>query len=98
MTPVEIFALIVALAAAIKIVVILINPKAWINVVKKVYTNNSLLMIVSLILAAVVLYYLLMEITIIQIFAVMLFLMLLMAMGMAIYKKEIISITPKLLK
>ena len=50
-----------------------------------------IILALSLILAAVVLYYLLQTLTIIQIFAVMLFLALLTAIGVAAYGNEIIG-------
>ena len=99
-TSVEILALIFLVAAAIKILVILISPKSWSDlVVKKVWKNSNLMMIVSLILAAAVLYLLLgAGITITEIFAVMLFLSLLAAVGVAIYAREVVSVAQRLLK
>jgi hypothetical protein len=52
--------------------------------------------IISFILAAVVLYYLLMELTIVQIFAVMLFTGLLMAVSVATFAKDFIPFAKKL--
>lgn len=98
MTPIEIMALIIAVFAAIKILVILINPKSWMNVVKTVYGNPILTTIISLVLAVVVLNYLLVELTIVQIFAVMLFLSLLMVIGIAAYSKDILQLASKLLE
>ena len=98
-TPVEWMALILIVISAIKIIVILVKPKAWNDsVVKKLWKNSGLAMIVSLILAAVALYYLLQELTIVQILATMLFLALLMAIGVSAYKKEIIGLADKMLK
>ena len=57
MTPVEIMALIVVVAAAIKIVVFLINPKSWAKVIDRVYGNSVLTMFLSLVLALVSLYF-----------------------------------------
>lgn len=99
MTPIEIIALIVAIVAAIKIIVVLIKPKAWLNsVVKPVYSKPTLTMLVSLILAVLVLYYLLMELNIIQIFAVMAFLALIMALSFAAYFREIVGLAEKMLR
>ena len=98
-TPVEWMALILIVISAIKIIVILVKPKAWNDsVVKKLWKNSGLAMIVSLILAAVALYYLLQELTIVQILATMLFLALLIAVGVAAYKKEVIGLADKMLK
>lgn len=98
LTSVEIMALIIALLAAIKILVILINPKAWGNVVNAVYGNPLVTTLIAFILAAVVLNYLLAEMSIVQIFAVMLFLSLLMTIGAAAYSKEMLKIVNNLLK
>lgn len=100
MTPIEIFALILAVVAAIKIMVIFIQPKSWLGLVKAVYKTPTLTMIVSLVLAAIVLYYLVWVegITIIQIFAVMLFVGLLAAITMSSYFKEVTGVAEKMLR
>ena len=59
MTPIEIIALILILVAAIKMFVLLVNPKAWMSFAKGIYSQSGLAQFVGLILAAVVLYYLL---------------------------------------
>jgi|GEM_PF-544600 len=98
-TPVEIMALILVAVVALKIIVILIKPKAWYNsVVKKVWKSPNWMMLICLVLAAVALYYLLMEVTIVQILAVMLFLALLAAVGIGVYQKEVLALADKLLK
>jgi len=97
LTSIEIFALIVVIVAAIKILVLLIQPKSWLSVVKTVYAKPALAMMVELILAAVILYYLLAELNIVQIFAVMLFFALLMAISFTTYSKETISWARKML-
>ncbi|ODS35946.1 hypothetical protein BEH94_02580 [Candidatus Altiarchaeales archaeon WOR_SM1_SCG] len=99
MTPIEIMALIVAVLGSIKLIVILLNPKSWLDgAAKTAFSNPVLTTMVSLVLAAVTLMYLLEELTIIQIFAVMLFLMFLMAAAIAPYSKEIIAMGDKILK
>ncbi len=95
---VETFALIIAVLAAIKIIVILVKPSSWMKVVKTVYMSPILTTIISLILAALVLNYLLAEVTIVQIFAVMLFAALLGAISVSAYSKEVISMASKMLK
>ena len=99
MTPVEIMALILIAVSAVKIIVILIKPSAWMNgVVKKVWAKPMLAMVISLILAGIALYYLLQELTIVQILAATLFVALLMAVGIGIYSKEMLSAAGKLMK
>ena len=98
-TPVQWMALILIVVSLIKILVILIKPKAWYsNVVKPIWKSPAITMVVSLILAAVVLYYLIQEITIVQILASMLFFALLMAVGFSIYQKEVLGIADKMFK
>lgn len=98
MTPIEIMALILIIVSVVKILVILAKPSAWTEVIKKVWANPFLTGFISFILAVVVLYYLLQELTIVQIFASMLFLALLAAIGIATYCKEVVGIAQKLLK
>ncbi|MBU0467309.1 MAG: hypothetical protein KJ718_05135 [Nanoarchaeota archaeon] len=82
-TPVEVIALIVVIAAVVKMIVLLVNPRAWIGFAKGVYAKTGLVQMVGLILAAVVLYYLLQEITIVQVMAVVAFTALLVMVGLA---------------
>ena len=97
--PIDVMALIVLLAISIKIVVILIKPSAWANFTAKVWKKPKLIMIVSLILAALSLMYLIDSgITIVHIFATMLFIALLGAVGVAIYSNEVLSLAQKLMK
>jgi drug/metabolite transporter (DMT)-like permease len=98
MTPIEWMALIFALLAGIKILVILIKPGSWGNVTNAVYSKPVVTMIVSLILAGFFLNYLLMELTIVQIAAVMLFLAPLMALGISAYSKDLSKLANKILK
>jgi hypothetical protein len=98
MTPIEIFAGIVAVLTLVKILVIIKNPGKWVKVSESFLKNSGALMLVALIAAVYVLYQLLLEVTIIQIFAVMFFMMLLMMTSMAIYSKELLEMSRKLLK
>jgi hypothetical protein len=98
MDAIQLFAWIVVIAAAVKILVLLVNPKAWIRMASKIWKYPSAMMIVSLILGAVVLYYLIQTLSIIQIFAVILLVMLLSASTMAAYSKEFSAFIQKLSK
>ena len=100
MTPIGIIALILIIISAIKIIVILVNPKSWADTVKKIWANPMVTSIISLILAAIVLYYLVWVegLTIVQILAVTAFIVLLMAVGIGMYAKEVISMSTRLLK
>ncbi len=96
---IEIFALIVAVIAIIKILFIIVKPKSWMNLVKPFYSVPMLTSIVALLLSAVVLYYLVQSgITIVQIFAVMLFVALIACVSVSVYFKEVIGVGEKILK
>lgn len=99
MTPIQIMALIVALIGAIKTILVLISPKTWADkIVKPIYANPFVTSIAALILGGVSLWYLLKELTIIQIFASMLFFMALMLLGFAAFSKDTVAFAQKLLK
>ncbi|MFH1972252.1 MAG: hypothetical protein ABIJ18_02110 [archaeon] len=98
MTPIEIMALIVIGFALIKIVVLFINPSKWMKVVEAVFAKPALTLIVAFVWAAVVLVILLQEMTIVHIFASMLFLMPLFLMGFAAYGKDTTAWAKKMLK
>src|SRR3989338_4532993 len=97
LNPIGIMALFIALFALIKIIVLLINPKHWMKVVRFIYGNPKTTSVISLILAAITLYYLLQQLTIVHIFAVILFLWLLMILCMSAYSKETMIWTDKML-
>ena len=83
-TPIEIIAWVVIIASAIKMIVLLVNPMAWMNFAKKLYAKPSAVKVVAFILAGIVLYYRLAGgITIVQIIAVTAFIALLLAIGLA---------------
>ena len=92
---IEWFALFLAVFVLIKLIVISINPKSWMRFSKSLFVKPWLTATVSLVLALVVLYYLLVEITIVQIFAVMLFLSLLIMAGMVHFTKDLHKIAGK---
>ena len=98
-TPIETLALIIALLSLTKLLVILVNPKFWFKgVVKSIYSNPFTLQLAGLILAGVSLFYLLQEFTIVQIFAVMFFVMSLMLFGVATYSKDLLDFVDKIYK
>ena len=98
MTPIEIMAFIVAALIGIKLLVIMVNPKNWMPVVKAVYGNPGITTLVGLVLGGWSLMYLLKEMTIVQIFAVMFFFMMLMLVGVAAFSKDLMGLANKLLK
>ncbi len=98
LTIIEWFALVIVAVSAIKIIVLLINPKAWWGLVKEIWSVPVLTGVIAFILATIVLYYLTLTISIVEIFAVLLFLALLAAVGISVYHKEVLKVGEKLLK
>lgn len=93
MSAIEIMALIVVLFSGIKIIVLLIKPELWINkMAKKLWAKTKFTIFISLMIAIISLVFLLKELSIVQIFAVILFLMALMVIGMAPYAQELINL------
>lgn len=99
MISLETLALTVAIAILVKIIIVIISPKSWLKVVDKIYSRSWLMMIISFFLGLAVLQLLLDNgMTIIQIFAVMLFLILISAMTLAVYSREMLDLGGKLLR
>jgi amino acid transporter len=91
--------LIFALGILVKLLCVLIKPKAWLGVVKKIYMSPVVLIIIELILAGIVFYYLNQAgITIVQIAAIGAFVALLMGISLAAYLKDAMNVAEKLLK
>jgi hypothetical protein len=97
MTSVKIIALIFVIFALVKMLVVFIDPASWKSVVKKIYVKPIYTITISLISAAVILRFLLQEITIVQIFASMTFMMALMMVQFAALGNEVVEITEKFL-
>ncbi|MBU3912993.1 MAG: hypothetical protein KKB21_00815 [Nanoarchaeota archaeon] len=98
MDAIGIFALVVAVVALVKILTIIIKPRAWFNLAERIWRAPTLAMVICIILAAVVFYNLIQELTIVQIFAVILFVALLSGVSVASYHNEMISMASKILK
>lgn len=98
MTPIEIMALLLAGLGLIKMIVIFNNPAKWHTVVKKVYANPQMLTLSGVVIAGGSLYYLLQVMTIVEIFAVMFFMMGLMMMSMAAFTKDVLTMADKIYK
>ncbi len=76
MTPVEIIALVFVVLSVIKLVVLSVSPKAWYgpsNPIVSLIWNKVSAAVLSLVIGAVVLFYLLAEISIVQVFATIVF-------------------------
>ena len=95
MTPVQIIALIFIVFALVKLLVIFIDPASWKVVVKKIYIKPIYTTVAGLIVGAVVLRFLLQEMTIVQVFASMTFMMALMMIQFAALGNEIMEISDR---
>jgi hypothetical protein len=88
----EILALTIIALSVVKLIIGLISPKSWLRFAKKMYVRPEITSAVALVLAAVVLYILISSgMTIVQILAVTLFVVLILTIGIARYGEEIID-------
>lgn len=89
---IEILAAILIVMAMIKLVMILINPQAWLSFIRKIYTMPVLITGIGFLLSLLVLYFIINSgISIIEVLAVCLFIALLMVVGLASYADQLIS-------
>jgi len=95
MTPIEIIAFVLIIFILIKLVVIWNNPMNWKPVVTAIYGKPAVTIVVALVLGAIILRYLLAELTIVQIFASMTFMMALMMVQFALLGKELTELSDK---
>jgi hypothetical protein len=93
----EIAALVLAVLVLVKVLVVSFNARAWMKVVRFLYSNRALLFIVELVLAAVLFYYLIQQMTIVQIMSVVALGALLTGMVFAVYARETIAWASKFL-
>lgn len=88
----EILALILIAIAAIKLIILIINPDIWYIFIEKLYSKPQFISIIALLLAALVLYLIINSgVTIVEILAICLFIALLMMVGIAQYAGEIVN-------
>jgi hypothetical protein len=88
---IEVFAAVLILLVVVKLVALSVNAPAWMTAVRALYAKPTLTAIVSYVLAAVVLSGLLASgLTIVQILAVCLFVVLLIVPGFAPYVGEVL--------
>jgi hypothetical protein len=82
----EILAAILILLSLVKVTMLIVNPRAWVGLTKRIYTDTKLTSVVSSALAGIILYLLIRSgLDIVQILAVCLFLFLLILVGIAPY-------------
>jgi hypothetical protein len=88
---IEAFAAVLILLAVVNLVVLFVNAPVWLTAVRALYARPTLTAIVSYVLAGLVLYGLLESgLTIVQILAVSLFVVLLIVPGFAPYMSEVL--------
>ncbi len=88
----EILALILIALAVIKAVIFFVNANYWYSLVEKLYAKPKIISIVALLLAGIVLYFLITSgVTVTEILAVSLFIMLLIATGVAKYAGSLVA-------
>lgn len=88
----ETLASIIIILSVIKLIVLFISPKSLYGFARKIYSHPNVMSISAVVLAAIVLYYLInASITIVDIFAVMLFIVLIMVVGIAKYANEMMD-------
>jgi hypothetical protein len=90
-TPVETIAIIFLALGVVKMIYLLVNPKAWMTFAKNMYSKPKVLQPIALILAAIIFYYIIQVITIVEIFAVMAFMAMLIVFGMANHVGKMIN-------
>lgn len=99
MNPIEILAVIFSVLVLIKLIVIVIRPKVWLdNVVKPIYNNNVVSMLVFGIVTLISGYYLLQVMNIVVLGAVALFVSFLMALNFLLFPKETLKLSELMLK
>lgn len=98
MDTIQIFALIVLAMISIKLITIIIKPKAWLNLVDGVWKYPAITMIISLVLAVYVYIKLMNVITLTEFFATLLLVFLLSVFTLAVYVKEFTEMAHNLLK
>lgn len=98
LTPIEIIALIFSIVILVKLIIISFNKESWMNIIDVAFAKPNGTSFVLAILAGVVFYYLLLELTIVQIFASAAFIGLLGGVGAMHFSKEIKGLAKKALK
>lgn len=98
MNPIEIMALLIALLSGIKLIVIMINQKAWLNFWKPIYRKSGITTIVALVIGAVSLNYLMQVMSIVHLFAAMLFFTAMMLLSFMAYSKETLAFAEQIYK
>ncbi|MBW2992757.1 hypothetical protein KY345_06080 [Candidatus Woesearchaeota archaeon] len=99
MTPVEIIALVFAVAILLKaLMFLLIKGKPYMKLIDKVFEKKALMPVLVLVLLVIVGYYLLLEMSIVQIYAAGLFGILVYGLALVLYPKALTKFMKAVLK
>lgn len=98
MDTIVLFAWIMILFSLIKMLIILVNPDYWINFAKRFWKYPAMTGLISTLLAGLVLFYLLQDLSIVDIFAVMLFISLIFISTLSSIGNEYLEFSQKLAK
>ncbi|MAG20151.1 hypothetical protein CL618_01830 [archaeon] len=96
LTTVELLALMFATIIIVKFVILLIKPKAWINMADNMFKDSKLTMWIYAALTIIVGYHIFNNYTIIDVAAIMLFTTVLIGLNYLPYKKHIMSMKKEL--
>jgi len=95
----EIIALLFAVLSIIKLIFILVKKNVWFKyVVKPIYKNKTITIPVMFILCLIIFYYLIRQLSIVEIFSVISFTSLLIALGLISYSDDLIPLFEKIYK
>jgi len=88
----EVLATILILLSLVKLAVVLVNPRAWLEFAKRLYANPQVTSIVALVVAGVILLLLIRsDLDIVQILAVSLFVVCLIVVGIVPYAPHLFA-------
>ncbi|MFQ5804590.1 MAG: hypothetical protein ACE5JQ_17005 [Candidatus Methylomirabilales bacterium] len=91
MTAIEILATIFAVAVLVKLAIVTVRPKLWMNITGPLLGHYVLTTIIYLILAVIVGYYVVTTVSIVEVAAIMLLTSLLIGIGVAPYSSTILK-------
>ena len=92
MTPIEIIALVFIVVAVVKMLILLVNPMAWISMAKKFLNNKIVTQFVGFVLAGIIFYYLRKaEISIVEILAVSTFAFTILIIALAGHLDDLVA-------
>ncbi len=92
MTALEVLATIFAVLILVKLLMIMVNPKAWLGLAEGMFKMRAEITALYAVLAVVIGYFVFTSLSVVQVAAVMLFTSILIALGMFQYSTAILEI------